>query len=451
VETHTERDVGHGGGHDAPGDPSGVPSAGAAALTPRKAFRTADDRYLGGVCGGLAAHLGVPVMWVRVAFVATAVFSGLGVLMYAGLWLVLPLEHRTRDVPQGIAAATRQGKRPAARQRGLDDIGPLVALAALAVGGLLLVRQLGFGFDSVFFWPVVLATVGLTLLWRQADEAQRARWTDATGRLGPLQAVLGGGGMPAVVRILVGLLLLVTAIGALVAQSGNIDLLDDVLIATVLAFLGLGLIAWPWVYRLTRDLGEERSERIRSQERADMAAHLHDSVLQTLALIQKQADDPRTVARLARAQERDLRAWLYDDPGRSADTLAAALRAAAAEVEDAHGVPVEVVTVGDRPLGTDVDALAKAAREAMVNAAKHSGAEKVDVFAEVMPGLVEVFVRDRGRGFEPARVPPDRLGVRGSIVDRMRRHGGEAEVRSVPGEGTEIRLRLRTPAGEEHR
>jgi signal transduction histidine kinase/phage shock protein PspC (stress-responsive transcriptional regulator) len=436
VETHTEP----GTAPDADVDP-----------TPRRAFRSAEDRYLGGVCGGLAAHLGVPVMWVRVAFVATAVFSGLGVLMYAGLWLTLPLEHQSQPVPQGLAAASRQGKRPAGRPRGLDDVGPLVALVALAVGGLLLVRQLGVGFDSVFFWPVVLATVGVALLWRQADEAQRARWTDATGRLEPVQALLGGGGLSAALRFLVGLVLLFSAVGAMVAQSGNIDLLDDVLIAAVLALLGVGIIAWPWIYRLTRDLGEERRERIRSQERADMAAHLHDSVLQTLALIQKQADDPRTVATLARAQERDLRAWLYDDPGRTADSLAAALKAAAAEVEDSHGVPVEVVTVGDRPLSTEVDALAMAAREAMVNAAKHSGADKVDVFAEAMPGAVEVFVRDRGRGFDPRQVPLDRLGVRGSIVARMRRHGGEADVRSEPGEGTEIRLRLRTPAGEEAR
>ncbi len=182
-----------------------------------------------------------------------------------------------------------------------------------------------------------------------------------------------------------------------------------------------------------------------------MAAHLHDSVLQTLALIQKQADDPRMVATLARAQERDLRSWLYDDPGRTAHTLAAALRTAAAEVEDSHGVPVELVTVGDRPLGPELEALAMAAREAMVNAAKHSGTDQVDVFAEAMPDGVEVFVRDRGRGFDPSQVPLDRLGVRGSIVDRMRRHGGEAVVRSEPGEGTEIRLALKPPAGGDTR
>jgi len=223
-------------------------------------------------------------------------------------------------------------------------------------------------------------------------------------------------------------------------------------LASLLGVAGLGLIVWPWVYRLTSDLSEERRARIRSQERADVAAHLHDSVLQTLALIQKQAHDPRMVSTLARAQERDLRAWLYDDPARTPDTLAAALRVAAADVEDRHGVAVEVVTVGDRPLDAEVEALALACREAMQNAARHSGADKVDVFAEVTADGVEVYVRDRGRGFDPEAVPLDRLGVRGSIVDRMRRHGGAAEIRSGPGEGTEVRLSLhRRPVGGENR
>src|SRR5262245_16839905 len=145
----------------------------------RRATRSAEERYLGGVCGGLAGHLGVPVNWLRVGFVVATVFSGIGPLLYAGLWLTLPLEHEPDEQPQGLAAASRQGKRPPRRARRLDDVGPLVAMVALAVGGALLLRQLGFGFNSVFFWPLVLATVGIALLWRQADEAQRPRWPDA--------------------------------------------------------------------------------------------------------------------------------------------------------------------------------------------------------------------------------------------------------------------------------
>jgi signal transduction histidine kinase/phage shock protein PspC (stress-responsive transcriptional regulator) len=418
--------------------------ADAETFTPRRAARSAEDRYLAGVCGGLAEHLGVPVTWVRGAFVVATLLHGIGVLLYAGLWLTLPLRHTddTAGAPQGLAAATRQGKRTGRRSRPFDDVGPLVALVALGAGGLLLLRRLGVGVESGLFWPAGLAAGGVALLWWQADEAQRARWRDTSTRLTSAQAVLGGGGLAALVRVVVGIALLVSAVGALVAQSGNVSLLDDVVIATGLGLAGLVLIVWPWVYRLTSDLSEERRERVRSQERADVAAHLHDSVLQTLALIQKQANDPRTVATLARAQERDLRAWLYGDAGPSADTLAAALKAAAADVEMTHGLPVEVVTVGDRPTGGELHALTLAAREAMVNAAKHSGADKVDVYAETLADTVEVFVRDRGRGFDPDAVPSDRLGVRGSIVDRMRRHGGQAEVRSAPGEGTEVRLRM---------
>jgi signal transduction histidine kinase len=180
-----------------------------------------------------------------------------------------------------------------------------------------------------------------------------------------------------------------------------------------------------------------------------VAAHLHDSVLQTLALIQKHAEDGRTVSKLARAQERDLRGWLYGEDAHPETSVAAALRAAAAEVEDAFGLPVEVVTVGDVPVDERRRPLVLAAREAMVNAAKHSGADKVDVFAECDDTRVDVFVRDRGHGFDQDAVAEDRLGVRNSIVDRMRRHGGSATIRTAPGEGTEVRLSLQTPAGNQ--
>jgi signal transduction histidine kinase len=228
------------------------------------------------------------------------------------------------------------------------------------------------------------------------------------------------------------------------AQTGEVGIAREVLLAGVLGVAGLALTVGPWLFRLAGDLSEERAARIRSQERADMAAHLHDSVLQTLALIQKHAGDNRTVATLARAQERDLRSWLYDETGGDEATVAGALRAAAAEVEDAHGVPIDVVTVGDRPFEDQVRPVVLAAREAMVNAAKHSGADKVDVYAEMSPALTEVFVRDRGCGFDESGVPADRLGVRRSILDRMERHAGTARVRTAPGEGTEVRLSMTT-------
>ncbi len=421
--------------------PSAPPAPG-----PRKAFRNGDERLLGGVAAGIAQHLGVDKVYVRVAFVLMAAVGGFGIATYAGLWLVLPIDNRLERSSPGLEAASRQGKRPR-RARRLQDVGPLVALCALALGVAALAHRLIGG--SVLFWPVLLGLLGLTILWRQADEAQRERWVDSSGRIDFLRAVVGSGGIGSYARLAsgVGLLVLALVLFAVeTTQTGRLGLARDVVIAGVLGVAGLALTVGPWLFRLTGDLSEERAARVRSQERADMAAHLHDSVLQTLALIQKHAGDGRTVATLARAQERDLRAWLYGDQAPADTSVVSALRVAAAEVEDAHGVPVEVVVVGDTAASDRTRALVLAAREAMVNAARHSGADHVDVYAECAGGSTEVFVRDRGRGFDEQAVPEDRLGVRNSILDRMRRHGGTATIRSTPGEGTEVRL-LMTAAG----
>jgi signal transduction histidine kinase len=225
---------------------------------------------------------------------------------------------------------------------------------------------------------------------------------------------------------------------------GKLDATLNALTGVSVLLIGIGLIVGPWLWSLWRTAESERRERIVTQERADMAAHLHDSVLQTLALIQKQADDPRAVIRLARSQERDLRTWLYGDQRAGEDvSLAAALVTAGAEVEDTFGVPVEVVTVGDSAVDDVGQALLKAAREAAINAAKHSGANKIDIFLEADESGIDVFVRDRGAGFDMDDVPEDRLGVRRSIIDRMERHGGTAEIRTAPGEGTEVRLKVK--------
>ena len=214
----------------------------------------------------------------------------------------------------------------------------------------------------------------------------------------------------------------------------------DVLLPVAVVFAAAAIILAPWWMRLVRGLATERAARIRSQERAEVAAHLHDSVLQTLALVQKRADDPREVAALARRQERELRAWLNNTRPAGTETLASALEAAAAEVEGDHHVPIEVVTVGDGPYDERAAALVAAVREALVNASKFAGPEPIALYAEVEGGRAEVFVRDRGPGFEPDAVPVDRRGVRDSIVARMERHGGRAEVHSTPGHGTEVEL-----------
>jgi signal transduction histidine kinase len=416
-------------------------------VAPRKAYRSPDEAILGGVAAGLADHLGVPVLWVRVAFMVLAVMGGFGVMFYAGLWMVLPAQRHFDDEAPGLAAAQRQGKRRPGRIRRLADLGPLVATGAIALGiAAFLALATGQG---TLFWPVLLAVTGVAVLWRQADEAQRERWLDSSGRINVVRAVVGVGGLASYLRLLLGGFLLVGAIVLFSLGSGDWAAARNVGLAAVLCFIGLGFIVGPWLFRLSSDLSEERAERIRSQERADVAAHLHDSVLQTLALIQKSAQDPATVARLARAQERDLRSWLFDSTGGDPTTFAAALRRIAGEVDDAYGVPVEVVCVGDPSVSEQLRPIVLATREAVVNAARHSGAGKVDVYAEATPAHVEVFVRDRGTGFDPDGVAGDRHGLRDSILDRMQRHGGTAQIRSRPGEGTEIRLNL--PLGDSQR
>ena len=409
---------------------------------PRRAFRAADDRWLGGVAAGLAEHLGLPVLWVRMGMLALVAFGGFGAVLYAGLWLFLPAQRHTETAAPGLEAATRQGRRRARRESRWTDFGPLVAVGSLAVGVLLLITFMTG--QTLAFAPLLLAGTGVAVLWWQADEAQRNRWSDPSRRIGPLRAVVGGGGWSAYLRIGTGLLLLVAAITLFSLRSGSLVVALNVGLAAAFGIVGLGFMVGPWLFRLSSDLSEEREARVRSEERADVAAHLHDSVLQTLALIQRSAADPVAVSRLARSQERDLRSWLFDTPVDGPPTLAAALRAVAAEAENDFGVPVEVVCVGEAAVTEDDRPLVLATREAVVNAAKHAGASTVDVYAEATPAGVEIFVRDRGRGFEPGRVAEDRHGVRSSIVGRMERHGGTASVRSVLGQGTEVRLWLPT-------
>jgi signal transduction histidine kinase/phage shock protein PspC (stress-responsive transcriptional regulator) len=413
----------------------------------RRAYRRAEGRVVSGVAGGVADHLGVSDTVVRLVFIAATVFGGFGVLIYAALWFLMPLAAPTVPAAPGLAAHTRGGLRSdqppptseSKARRREKNRGQMTALVVVGIGLLLLLNVAGLGIAGKMFWPLVFAGTGLALIWRQADEGQKAAWTNKAPTLGML---FGKGGWKSIIRVAVGLVLLGTAVTVFLVQNGRLSMVGDVLVALLLAVVGIGVIAGPWVHRLSRDLNAERGERIRSQERADMAAHLHDSVLQTLALIQKQANDPRAVVRLARSQERDLRSWLYDEDDKTDQTLAGAAKRAAAEVEDSHGVPVEVVTVGDCDMSEGLSAMVRAARESMVNAAKHSGADKIDVFVEVDGDRAEIFVRDRGKGFDTDGVPEDRLGLRHSVMGRMERHGGRATVRSNPETGTEVRLEM---------
>jgi signal transduction histidine kinase len=383
-------------------------------------YRASDGRLVAGVARGLAEHLGVPTVWVRIAFVLLSFSGGAGLVMYAAFWVVVP--QRGSD--------TDEDDSPSARDR---DLLVLLGIGAVAVGAASIAARQGLG--SAFLVPIMVAGVGVAVLWRQGDDAQRLRWRSRAARA-------SGGGRAGWVRIALGVVLVVGGLAWALATTGDVTQIADGLAAGLILVAGVALVAGPWLLGLVRELTQERRERIRSQERAEISAHVHDSVLQTLTLIQRNADDPHAVVRLARAEERALRGWLYRPGQVDEGFLAAALERVAGEVEDTYAVTLEVVTVGDVAVDESVGALLQAVREAMVNAAKHAGgASPVAVYAEVTDDAVEVFVRDRGPGFDMDEVPEDRLGVRQSIVGRMERNGGHAEVRSTA-EGTEVRLTL---------
>jgi signal transduction histidine kinase len=354
---------------------------------------------IAGVAAGIARRLGIDPLIVRVAFIATSAAGGMGLALYLLAWALMPGEQSERAPIERIAGR---------RETWLVVAGMML----LALAALLLLRKWGIWFSDAVVWPVILAAAGGALIWRQSTADEPA--PDRAVRAAPRQPSIS---LPrdATGRIQVGAALVVGGGLVFLWLNDALQPARDVLLAVVVVLIAATLILAPWWLRLVRGLTAERTERIRSQERAEVAAHLHDSVLQTLALMQKRVDDPREVAALARRQERELRAWL-----------------------EAHGVPIEVVAVGDARLDERAEALVAAAREAMVNAAKFAG--PVALYAEVDPERIEVFVRDRGPGFDPDAVPADRRGVSESIVGRMERHGGRAVVHTAPGEGTEIEL-----------
>ncbi|MEV7673297.1 MULTISPECIES: PspC domain-containing protein [unclassified Streptomyces] len=406
----------------------------------RRLYRSADGRWLGGVARGLAGHLGLPVVWVRTAFAVLAMADGLGAVLYAVFWIVVPLGVGGRTAPRPVFETTPDGRRRLRK----PDRGQVFALVALAVSLAVVAGNASFdGQTGRYIWPVLLTGVGVAVFWRQTDNARRASWTDPGRHRRAFQLARG----------FVGVALVGTGLAVFVVVRGSVAQLGTALTAAVAVLTGIALLAGPWLVRMSQDLTEERTMRIRAQERAEVAAHVHDSVLHTLTLIQRNADDPGEVRRLARAQERELRNWLYKPEGTGRDeeepeTLAEAVKRAAAEVEDKHGVPLEVVVVGDCPLDEGLVAQIQAAREAMVNAAKYGGeGGAVQVFAEVDGRTVFVSVRDRGPGFDLDDVPEDRMGVRESIIGRMQRNGGTARLRSPQGGGTEVELEMERADG----
>jgi signal transduction histidine kinase/phage shock protein PspC (stress-responsive transcriptional regulator) len=360
-----------------------------------------------GVAVGTAVHLRLDPLVVRIGFVVLGT-AGIGILAYALLWMTMPV---TDALPPD--AARRVERTP--RQ--------FIALGAIALVSIVLVQGLS-SWGGNLALPLVLVAGGLAVIWRQLDTPRGfappgARWVLAAG------VALAGAGVV-----------------LLLATTGQLAQARDGFAATLVILAGVVLATAPLWRRLLDSRDAERAARIRSEERATVATHLHDSVLQTLALIQRHADAPAAVARLARSQERELRTWLYEPAVATGGTWAGLVAGMVAEVEDVHEFTVDPVVVGDAPLDDALTALGAAAREALLNAAKHSGAPSADLYTEITPERVSVFVRDRGKGFDPETVPDDRRGLRDSVAGRVARLGGTATVRSSPGEGTEVELAL---------
>jgi signal transduction histidine kinase/phage shock protein PspC (stress-responsive transcriptional regulator) len=395
--------------------------------------RHVDDAWLGGVCQALENRLGWPTWATRLIFLGLSLWLWLGVAIYAVLWLLIPAAEPPRAI--GLISASRRGYRPVWRANRWQHVLIGGALVLYGIGAASLMVTLGRSWtpldglnwliDDAF--AVLGVLIGGAWIWRQRDQLP--------------YLPSAGAGWVALGKSTGGFLIAAAAVVATGwVRFGPTVAWQWLMVAGVTLIVAV-LMTAPWLFRQdTRVAGREAA--LIEQTKADMAAHLHDSVLQTLALIQHQAKDAKAVATLARRQERELRNWLYGDPI-DEPSLAVLLKAEAAEIEDAHGVPVNVVTVGDAEMTPALDALVRAAREAMLNAAKHSGAPRVDVFSEVTDEQAEVFVRDRGRGFDPSTVAEDRMGLRGSILDRMHRYGGVVGLRSTVGHGTEVRLTMR--------
>lgn len=359
--------------------------------------RPQSDRVVAGVAAGLAQHLQVPVLYVRIALTVLTVMGGVGAMVYAGLWMSTP--------------ALDDG--PSSR----NPSSLLLVFLAL-VGGVIGVLGVSGASPSALV-PLAAVGVGAVLAWLAYDRGLNTP-------VGMVSVVAGAA------LVIVGVV-----VAAVTWESGS----GSAIVATALTLVGFGALVVPLVLKLWRSLSQEQAAKAVSEERTEIAARLHDSVLQTLALIQKRAEDPREVTRLARAQERELRTWLFDAPSSAPTTCFGALDAACGEVEDLFDLRVSPVTVGEDAELTESAKLAiQAAREAMVNAGKHAGVDTVDVYAELLAGELSIFVRDRGVGFEVEDIPADRHGIRDSIRARVESVGGHVRISSTPGEGTEVEL-----------
>ena len=359
------------------------------------------------------------------AFIVLGPAWGLGLALYVLAWGWSREPAREPQLPQ--VALARSPLRQA------------TAVGCIGFGVLLVLRASGLWPGDSLVWPLALAAFGATVIWVRNDTAESPLSGRATTN--PLESIFSEASLR---RTIAGGLFIVAGMTALLSANVPLSRAGLVIIPILVTVVGLSLIFGPWLWRLAQQLSEERRERIRSEERSEVAAHLHDSVLQTLALIQR-TEDPQKMASLARAQERELRSWLFGQSGDPAtDLLSTAVDTMAGRIEGRYHVPIDAVVVGDRKLDESLMGMIHACAEAAINAAKHSGAPSVSVYVEVEGDSISAFVRDSGMGFDPDQVPADRGGIAESIRARMERNGGSAEILSSPGKGTEVRLRLPT-------
>lgn len=335
----------------------------------------------------------------------------------------------------GVGTSTERIARPLERQRRAPSWpGIVVGMALISTALAVAARRYDWNGIGTWFFPAVAFLTGLALVWSPLDAAS-SREAKRPDLVVSIFSRENGA------RVGIGVVLA----GSAMVWFSKWEFTDQPVLRAVVVYptilIAVALLFAPWWMRLIRQVSTERLERVREFERAEIAAHLHDSVLQTLTLIRKNAGDPKTVATLARAQERDLRSYLYEDRRTEAQSVANALAKVVAEVEDAHAVAIDVVSVGDTPTTTRLKAAVAAVKEAVSNAARH-GTPPISVYAELTDEAYEVFVRDSGPGFNPKRVPAGRLGIKESIVGRISRHGGTATVTSKKGSPTEVHLSM---------
>jgi signal transduction histidine kinase len=418
---------------DPTGRPSAPPPSGRRQVE-RPLLRSDEGSILGGVCDGVARRLGLRTKSVRVIWSLLALVFGLGAVAYMALWITVARRGETTS----IASRTIRDRR---------ELQIVLAISTLVLAILIALEAVGLPDIGRIGWPIALISLGGLIVWRKSSSEERLHLQELLNAA-PVGGITSSKSWKVItLRAAVGITLAAIGVGLLSKNGSRSGAAAGALAGAIVLGAGFFTLFAPWWLRTLRELTSERRERVRAQERADMAAHLHDSVLQTLSLIQRSAHDPVEVARLARIQERDLRSWLFRPAAfwtraESPSTLEAAAADIERDVEDNYGVAVELVVVGDCPLDEPVAALLAAGREATINAAKWSRAASISVFIEVEPEVVSMFVRDLGIGFELENVPPDRHGIARSITERMQRVGGNGAIRSTIGAGTEVALTL---------